>query len=79
MHDLAKEDGYLGGVLDADEGQVVEAEVESLSHGWKARQAWGFEDLYGNGNGSKWFVRRVVTSKGESRVETRLAYGFEGE
>ncbi|CAK4032737.1 Hypothetical predicted protein [Lecanosticta acicola] len=50
-----------------DNEEIVEAEVESLEKGWNARQVWTVE-------GSGEFVRRVVTSKGSERVETRLVY-----
>jgi len=58
-------DGFLTGELDPEE-EIIEAEVESYDYGWKARQVWTFEGEH--------FVRRVVTTKGEERVESVLIY-----
>lgn len=62
-------DGFL--VKDLSEGgEVIQADVESRDADWKAVQVWCFE--------GENFVRRVVTTGGEKRAETRLVYDFKG-
>lgn len=50
------------------EDEIIEAEVESLEYGcnWKARQLWFVEDAS--------FIRRVVTTKGNEKVQVTLVY-----
>lgn len=66
-------EGFEGFLIEglSDEDEVIQAEVESVDGGgWKAIQVWCFE-------GGR-FVRRVVTTGGEKRAETRLVYDLEG-
>ena len=65
------EDGFLKEGLGND-GETIEAEVESLESGWKAMQAWSVEDGR--------LVRRVITEgdKGPGKAKTKLVYDFQG-
>ena len=54
----------------SDDQEVIEADVESLENGWKAKQIWCFEDDK--------FVRRVKVKKDEKEVECRLVYEYAG-
>ncbi|KAK5114772.1 hypothetical protein LTR85_010085 [Meristemomyces frigidus] len=69
VSELSGAEGLLTEGVDGD-AEVIESEVESVENGWRAVQVWLFEE------GT--FVRRVVTTKGEQKAETKLVYNFQG-
>ncbi|CAD6584541.1 MAG: hypothetical protein CYPHOPRED_002749, partial [Cyphobasidiales sp. Tagirdzhanova-0007] len=63
------DDGFLGSGVSGEE-ELIEALVESLENGWRARQVWCFEEDK--------FVRRVRVTKDDRIVECRLVYEYAG-
>lgn len=62
-------DGFLLKDLKGED-EVIQADVESQDGDWKAVQVWCFEGQN--------FVRRVLTTGGGKRAETKLIYDFKG-
>lgn len=52
------------------EDEVIQADVESRDSDWKAVQVWLFE--------GEQFVRRVMTTGGGKKAETKLVYDAQG-
>ncbi|CZS93138.1 uncharacterized protein RAG0_03549 [Rhynchosporium agropyri] len=74
------DDSFLKeGWLEGDEekaGPEGEKHIESLAvneeKGWNARQIWGFAMV----DGKRYYVRRVVVTKGAEVLKVRLVYDF---
>jgi hypothetical protein len=60
-------DSFLSEGIPESHGEVIEAEVENLDSGWKARQIW-----YVAEDGS--FRRNVITTGKDKRAQSTLVY-----
>jgi hypothetical protein len=57
-------------------GPAGERHVESLvvsDKGWTARQIWGFATV----EGERYYIRRVVVTKGDQSVKIRIVYNWQ--
>lgn len=71
-------EGWLEGEVEKA-GPEGEYHIESLAvndeKGWTARQIWGFAEV----DGQRYYVRRVVVSKGSEVLRVRLVYNWHGK
>lgn len=78
VDDQFLKDGWLEGDEEAG-GPAGERHVESSvineEKGWTALQIWGFAIL----EGKRYYVRRVVVSKGETVYKVRLVYDWQAK
>ena len=58
-----------------EEGEKVESFVENKEAGWTALQIWGFGEV----DGTRYYVRRVVVQKGAEKMRARLVYNYVGK
>ncbi len=53
----------------------VNSWVVNEEKGWTAEQIWGFADI----EGKRYYVRRVVVTKGKEVLSVRLVYDWQGK
>jgi len=57
-------------------GEVhVQSWVENTKDGWIANQIWGFIEI----EGTRYYARRVVVTKGDKALKVRMVYKWEGK
>ena len=64
-----------GWLPESVDGDVIESNVKSLENEWEAFQIWGFREK----DGTRYYARNVVVTKGDKRLEAHLYYDFQGQ
>lgn len=70
--DELDDDFLKNGWIAESDGKLVMSHVESIDKGWIARQIWGFEEI----KGERRYVRHVLVTKEDQRVEVKLVYDY---
>jgi hypothetical protein len=72
MREAWLEEGEQGG---PNGESHVQSWVVNEENGWTAEQIWGFAVV----DGKRYYVRRVVVTKGEEVLSVRLVYDWQGK
>lgn len=76
IDDSFLKDGWLEGAEEGEDGKRhIESWVINEGKGWEAQQIWGFSVL----DGKRYYVRRVVVTKGGEVLKARLVYDWQGK
>lgn len=71
-------EGWLDGETEkgGPRGELhVQSNVVNEKSGWDAKQIWGFAEV----DGKRYYVRRVVVTKGDKVLKARLVYNWQGK